>query len=113
MKTIKDTRNFNHPSIGKCFEFIGDITSTFWVKGLKMRVEWIDEKGNYCCMPIPSIGNCLSCGNRSDQFKTISEYDENELINWPKNEPGDKVEYERRFVKISTSEFLRKYSKQK
>ena len=113
MKTIKDTRNFNHPSIGRVFEFIGDMTSSFWVKGLKMRVEWLDEKGNYCCMPVPSIGHCISCGHRPDQLIQITEYSEQELINWPKNEAKDKIEFERRFNKISTSDFLKKYSKQK
>jgi hypothetical protein len=113
MKKLKDIRNFNHPSIGKVYEFIGDMTTSFWVNGLKMRVEWLDEKGNYCCMPVPSIGNCMPCGNRPNQFKEISEYTEQELINWPKNEPIYKVEFERRFNKITSTDFIKKYSKQK
>jgi hypothetical protein len=107
---LKDTRNFNHPAIGKVFQFVGDMTTSFWIKGLKMRVEWLDEKGNYCCMPIPSIGHCIPCGHRPDQFKEISKYTEQELINWPKNEPTDKNEFKRRFNKTSTTNFLRKYS---
>lgn len=109
-KTIKDERNFNHPVVGKVVEFIGEEITTFWIKGLKMRVEWLDENENYNCMPVPSIGHCLPCSHKPDQFKEITEYAEQELINWPKEEPIDKFEIERRFTTISTTEFLKKYS---
>ncbi len=108
-KVIKDKMDFKHPAVGRVFEFIGDETTVFWIKGLKMRVEWV-YNGDYCCMPLPSIGHCLSCSHKPDQFKEITEYTEQELINWPKSEPIDKFEFERTFTKISTSDFLKKYS---